>query len=130
MAESGNERRDLTHRPAPAINRIDMDQLQTPRLDAVSLVMDEGSVNVRPQDISFHSHDGVKVVPCGILRDALLDLGSYHRLSGGEDELFRALLAEIERLASAKYRAGRLDRNGTIMIGPADILLYGFERSR
>jgi hypothetical protein len=130
MAESGNEGGDLPDRAAPAIDRSDTDQMQSSRLDAVSLVTDATSVSVRPEEISFESLDGMKVVPCGILRDALLDLGGYHRLSGGEDELFRALLPEIERLASAKYSAGRLDRNGAIMIGSADILLYGFERPR
>jgi hypothetical protein len=93
-------------------------------------VLDTDSISVRSQDLSFQSHDGKKVVACGISRDALRDLGGYHRLDGAEDELFRALRPEIERLASAKYRAGRLDRNGAIVIGPADILLYGFEGQR
>jgi hypothetical protein len=107
---------------------MDMDQF--PRRNAASLVLDAGSVSARPQDLSFQSHDGKKVVPCGISRDALRDLGGYHRVNGAEDEVFRALRQEIERLASAKYRAGRLDRSGAIVIGPADILLYGFERAR
>jgi len=54
----------------------------------------------------------------------------YHHLNGAEDEVFLALRPEIERLASAKYRAGRLDHSGGILIGAADILLYGFEGPR
>src|SRR5579862_7315482 len=98
------------------------------RRAAAALVLDADSISVRPQDLSFQSRDGDKLVPCGISRDALNDLGGYHRLAGAEDEVFRALRPEIERLASAKYRAGRHDGNGAISIGPADILLYGFER--
>jgi hypothetical protein len=50
--------------------------------------------------------------------------------NGAADEVFRALRTEIERLAGAKYHAGRLDHHGSLVIGPADILLYGFESSR
>ena len=107
---------------------FDMDQIRTYRRDGVSLVMDAGSVNFLSRSFFFQSHDGMKTVACGISRDALLDLGGYHRLNGAADEVFRALRPEIERITSAKYRAGHLDRDGAIVIGPADILLFGFER--
>jgi hypothetical protein len=84
----------------------------------------------RHRDFPFQSRDGIKLVDCGISHDALLDLSGYHRVNGAEDEVFLALRPEIERLASAKYRAGRLDRSGSITLGPADILLYGFEGER
>jgi hypothetical protein len=104
-----------------------MDQ---PSRGYASLVLDADTIKVRAEDLAFQSHAGATVVACEISRDALQDLGGYHRLNGAQDEVFRALRPEIERLASAKYRAGRLDRNGAILIGPADILLYGFERAR
>jgi hypothetical protein len=107
-----------------------MDINQPTRRDSASLVLNADSVSLRPQDLSFESRDGEKVVTCEISRDALADLGSYHRLNGADDEVFRALRPEIERLANAKYRAGRLDDNGAVVIGPADIILYGFESAR
>jgi len=109
-------------------DRMDMDQLS--RRDNASLVLDADSVSLRSQELSFESRDGEKIVSCEISRDALQDLGSYHRLNGADHEVFRALRPEIERLASAKYRAGRLEDNGGIVIHPADILLYGFESAR
>jgi hypothetical protein len=112
---------------AAQADRMDIEQ---PSRGDSALVLDANSVNLRPQDLSFESRDGTKVVTCGISRDALADLGSYHRLNGADDEVFRALRPEIERLANAKYRAGRLDDNGAVVIGPADILLYGFESAR
>jgi hypothetical protein len=103
---------------------------QPTRRPTASLVLDADTVKVRAQDLAFQSHDGEAVVACGISRDALQDLGGYHRLNGAEDEVFHALRPEIERLASAKYRAGRLDRQGGVLVDSADILLYGFEGSR
>ena len=103
---------------------------QPARRPVASLVLDADSVTVRAQDLVFESHDGKTLVACGISRDALQDLGGYHRLNGADDAVFRALRPEIERLASAKYRAGRVDHSDGILIGPADILLYGFERPR
>jgi hypothetical protein len=105
-----------------------MNQMVASSRQAVSLVMDFGTITPQSGGVSFQSHDGTKVVDCGISRDALMDLRGFHRLKGADDDVFRALRLEIERLASAKYRAGRLDLNGAVMVGPADILLYGFER--
>lgn len=86
-----------------------------------------GSVQLQPQGLAFESHDGIKVVPCSISRDALLDLRDYHGLTGDDGQAFTALGSQIERLANEKYRAGRVERSGQIEIRPADILLYGFE---
>src|SRR5689334_15892458 len=93
-----------------------MDMNQPSRRESASLVLDADTVKVQAQDLAFQSHVGKTIVACGISRDALQDLGGYHRLNGAEDAVFRALSPEIERLAGAKYRAGRLDRNGAILI--------------
>jgi hypothetical protein len=85
-----------------------------------------GSYDARSEGICFQAY-GAMEVTCCISRDALLDLGGYHQVRGGEEALFRALAPEIERLISAKFRARRIDKNGEIWIGCADIVLYGFE---
>jgi hypothetical protein len=85
-----------------------------------------GSHDAQAKGVGFRAY-GAQEVACGISRDALLDLGGYHQVGGSEEALFRALAPEIERLISAQFRARRIDKNGEIWIGSADILLYGFE---
>jgi Protein of unknown function (DUF1488) len=85
-----------------------------------------GSFDAQARGIGFRAY-GANEVACGISRDALLDLGGYHQMDGSEEALFGSLGREIERLISAKFRARRIDQNGEIWIGSADILLYGFE---
>jgi hypothetical protein len=85
-----------------------------------------GSYNAQATGVCFRAH-GATELACGISRDALLDLGGYHQVGGSEEALFQALGPQIERLISAKFRARRIDQNGEIWIGCADILLYGFE---
>jgi hypothetical protein len=38
-------------------------------------------------------------------------------------------LPELDRLASLKYAAGRLEENGELVIRTADLLRYGFQRA-
>jgi hypothetical protein len=85
-----------------------------------------GSFDAQAKGICFRAY-GANEVACGISRDALLDLSGYHQVGGGEEALLQALGPQIERLISAKFRARRIDKNGEIWIGSADILLYGFE---
>jgi hypothetical protein len=40
------------------------------------------------------------------------------------------LLPEIERLANAKYDARRLEEDGGLLIQPADLVRYGFEKRK
>jgi hypothetical protein len=104
-----------------------MEPYRIPPRHPASLLMVAGSVRLLPQGLAFESNDGIKTVPCSITRDALLDLCGYHGLNGNDGEAFKALGPQIERLASQKYRAGRIDRSGELTIKPADLLLYGFE---
>jgi Protein of unknown function (DUF1488) len=112
-------------RDSPTI--CSMNPYQIPKRAGTSLFVVAGSAQPQPQGLAFESRDGVKLVPCSISRDALLDLRDYHGLEGDETQAFRALGSQIERLANEKYRAGRLERTGELEISPADILLYGFE---
>jgi hypothetical protein len=45
-------------------------------------------------------------------------------------EAFGQLMPEVERLATAKYRLGRLEENGELLIGTIDLLRHGFTRPR
>jgi hypothetical protein len=46
----------------------------------------------------------------------LRDLIDFHGLNGAKLDAARALASEIERLASAKYNAGRFEENGELLI--------------
>jgi hypothetical protein len=87
-----------------------------------------GRVDAQSQGIAFQAnYYGTKNIACRMSRDALLDLAGYHQLRGTEEELFKALRSEIERILSAKYRVRRIETNGEISIATPDLLLYGFE---
>jgi len=45
-------------------------------------------------------------------------------------QAFGLLIPEIERLAHIKYRLGRLEENGELMLGTVDLLRYGFSRPK
>ena len=95
--------------------------------DQPTLSLLAGSAKVLPHGLAFQSHDGIKAVPCTISRDAFLDLCGYHGVQGADDDAFKAIEPQLERLARKKYRAGRVERSGELAIMPADLLLYGFE---
>ena len=85
-----------------------------------------GTVNVGSQRLSFQCGDGDNSVVCCIMRDALDDLIQFHRFDISRDEPFDALLTQIERIANAKFNAGRVEPNGELVIKPVDLLRYGF----
>ena len=86
-----------------------------------------GSLHARPPCMSFKVDDGANGLVCSISRDALFDLAGHHGLRGSEDALFEALWPVIERLLLAKFRARRIEEGGEILVGSADLLLYGFD---
>jgi hypothetical protein len=88
-----------------------------------------GSVEARPPSISFRVDDGASGLACGISRDAILDLAGHHGLRGSEERLFQTLWPVIERLVLAKWRARRIEESGEVLVGSADLLLYGFDES-
>lgn len=65
-------------------------------------------------------------VACAITREALYDLGFHHGFRAGAQELLRALGPQIERLTKAKFRAGKVEENGELVIRSVDLLRYGF----
>jgi hypothetical protein len=75
-----------------------------------------GSLSARSNGLCFQCDRDGHHLHCGISDVALRDLIDFHRFNGGEDEALRVLLPEIERLANAKYDAGRLEKNGWLVI--------------
>jgi len=96
----------------------------------VPLRVISGKLDIQPQGISCHLHDGVNIVPCTIATEVLLDLADHHLLNRSTKlEAFGLLIFEIERLASTKYRLGCLE-DGELLIGSIDLLRYGFSPRR
>ena len=91
----------------------------------MSLRVLAGRLELLSSGIVCQLHDGVTTVICTILRQALRDLGDHNGLTVPEEAVFSQLLPEIERLASKKFYAGRVDENGELSIGSADLLRYG-----
>jgi hypothetical protein len=84
-------------------------------------------VSVSP---SVQLNMGTTPVACAITRDALIDLGDHHGLRGTEAEVLRALGPQIERIARAKFRAGRFGKDCELVIRSTDLLRYGFSGAR
>jgi hypothetical protein len=93
---------------------------------SVPLRVTSGKLDIQPQSISCHLYDGVRIVPCTIAIEVVLDLADHHLLNWSTAlEAFGLLIPEIERLANRKYQFG-LQQNGEILIGGTDLLRYGF----
>jgi hypothetical protein len=95
---------------------------------AVRLRIRPGTFSSQPDCLAFQCDDGSKYIDCAITTAVLRDLIDFHRLRERKKEAFRALLPEIERLANAKYNAGRISESGEMLIRTADLLRYGFGR--
>ncbi len=85
-----------------------------------------GKLDIQPQSISCHLHDGARIIPCVVAIEVVLDLADHHLLNWSSTlEAFGLLIAEIERLANRKYQFG-LPESGEILIGGTDLMRYGF----
>ena len=86
-----------------------------------------GRLDLLPTSIVCNLHDGEQIIVCTIARQLLRDLGGYHLGRAiPEEAVFSEFLSEIERIASAKFDTQRLDENGELSIGSADLARYGF----
>ena len=93
---------------------------------SVPLRVTSGKLDVQPESISFHLSDGIRIVPCTVAIEVVLDLADHHLLNWSAAlEAFGLLIPEIERLANMKYQSGHQE-NPEILIGGADLLRYGF----
>jgi hypothetical protein len=86
-----------------------------------------GTLEIQAHMVAFAADSGTGTVACGVTRDVLLDLACDRGLHGTDKALFQALCPEIERLASLKYNARRLEPTGEVVVGAADLMLYGFQ---
>jgi hypothetical protein len=95
---------------------------------AVLLTIIAESFTARTYGFSFQSDcaDG-KIVQCGIMDVALADLADFHHVKSAATDAPLVLLLEIERLANAKYEAGRLEEDGGLLIRSTDLVRYGFQ---
>jgi hypothetical protein len=66
-----------------------------------------------------------KIIECTIVDIALRDLIDFHRFKKTADPS-TVLVLEIVRLANAKYDAGRLEEDGSLVIRATDLLRFGF----
>jgi hypothetical protein len=94
----------------------------------VSLTIIAKSFTAKTYGFSFQSDcaDG-KIIRCGITDLALADLVDFHHVKSTAADAPLVLLLEIERLANAKYQAGRLEEEGGLLIRSTDLVRYGFQ---
>jgi hypothetical protein len=97
----------------------------------VPLTIIAESLTAKTHGFSFQSDcaDG-KIIPCGITDVALADLVDFHHIKSAAADAPRVLLPEIERLANAKYNAGRLEEDGGLLIRSTDLVRYGFQKGK
>jgi hypothetical protein len=94
----------------------------------MSLKITAGKLDLLPASIVCQLAHGTRMIACTVERQALRDLADYHLGEALPDvAAFGELLQEIERLANAKFYAGRVEESGDVVITSADVLLYGFE---
>ena len=91
----------------------------------VSLKVTSGRLDLLRESIVFHLRNGADTVVCSISHAALRDLGDCHGIRSSEVDVFSTLLHNIEHLATAKFRAGRIDENGQVNIGTSDLVRFG-----
>jgi hypothetical protein len=97
----------------------------------VPLTLTAKTLKAQTDGMSFQCDRGDgNIVQCGIADIALRDLIDFHRIQSTSTDSLRVLLPEIERLADAKYEAGRLEEDGGLLIRSTDLVRYGFERPK
>jgi Protein of unknown function (DUF1488) len=88
-------------------------------LSPVPLRIAAGKLEIREHEIGFRCKVDKKLIDCAISHHVLLDLAGAYGLSHKMIALaaFGKLLSPIEKIASRKYEAGRLEENGELKIG-------------
>jgi hypothetical protein len=101
-------------------------------LRTVPLRISAGKLEIREHEIGFNCMVDNKLIECTISHQVLLDLAGAYGLSHEASALatFGELFSPIEKIASRKYEAGRLEENGGLKIGTADLLRYDAARPR
>ncbi len=89
-----------------------------------------GHLDLLPTRIAFKVDTGTRVVSRTISHAVLCDLGDLQSIIGTPISLFSRLLPEIEYIATAKFRSGRITDNDALSIETADLVLYAGRRVR
>jgi hypothetical protein len=98
---------------------------------SVSFRVTSGKLDIQPEHISCNLREGTATVRCTIAVEVLRDLADHSMLNGSTDvQAFGLLIPEIERLANIKYRLGRLEENGDLLLCTVDLLRYGFSKPK
>lgn len=87
-----------------------------------------GGLEARVDGLLFQCELSGTILQCGIFEEALRDLLDFRRDNRSEDDVYRAVLSEMQRIVTAKYQSGRFEDNGWIVIWPADLLRFGYWR--
>jgi hypothetical protein len=97
----------------------------------VALRVTSGKLDIQPGSISCNLREGETVLRCTIAIEVLRDLADHSMLNWSTDvQAFSLLIPEIERLANMKYRLGRLEEDGDLLLGTVDLLRHGFSGPR
>ena len=97
----------------------------------MSLRVTSGKLDIQPERISCNLHDRETVLGCTISIEVLRDIADHSMLNWSTDvQAFCLLIPEIERLANIKYRLGRVEENGDLLLCTVDLLRYGFSKPR
>lgn len=84
-----------------------------------------GKLELSSDSIACRLREGDRTLTCTVRRQALRDLGDCHQLRVSDEAVFSRLLPEVERLANELIRASRVDENGNVTIGTAELVRYG-----
>jgi hypothetical protein len=87
-----------------------------------------GDIEATSDGLLFQCEISERIIQCGIFEQALRDLLDFHRDNSSEDEIYRAVLSEIERIVTAKFQSRRFEDNGWLVVWPVDLLRYGYWR--
>ena len=87
-----------------------------------------GGLEAQADGLLFQCELSGTILQCGIFEQPLRDLINFHHDDSTENEIYRAVLSEMQRIVTAKYRSGRFEDNGWIVIWPADLLRFGYWR--
>jgi len=80
------------------------------------------SFDDRRDIVRFMGWDGGRWVKCGVKRDALLKAARVPPASGMDlIKLYRKHKVPIHALVSAKFRSGRLEEDGLVLVDSADV---------
>jgi hypothetical protein len=93
----------------------------------MALEMDfDSPESARENRLLLQFKDGREVVRCVVTAEVVQDLGSHYKLQFSADDVAEVLIPELDRIATTKYRAGRIEENGELLIRTSDLLRYGF----